>query len=406
VRCVGCEMELQGPARHCQWCGREVPRHQVEETSQVSALKDGAPSIELPATPAAPPSKGEAASPKAEPDADAFWYAPAPSAAPAPGSSGGAPVKAESPRALPTTAATPTTDRVAGVRSETVGTAAVKTDANLLKQAKIEAAHAQKALKSAVVSKGPHIPAAPPRGRHPIVLAAVAVVGVAIGVGAIWVGMHNDAATARAQPAATPVAKNTATEVGDAVGRALPRQPPAATTPSAEDPKSTTMASPKASTSSRPRPTTPRAAAVPAAAAPDGAESSTREAAALPSVPTPVIAALVHVAEPAPAPALPVGPFFETKDVNESPRIAARVEPRVPEALRAHSTNDIVIVRALVSQSGHPSRISLLRRSKAGPELDTIVVEAVTQWTFEPARKKGEAVSCWLNFGVQLGGAE
>ena len=58
-------------------------------------------------------------------------------------------------------------------------------------------------------------------------------------------------------------------------------------------------------------------------------------------------------------------------------------------------------MRALVSQSGHPSRISLLRRSKAGPELDTIVVEAVNQWTFAPARKKGEAVSCWFNFAYK-----
>jgi TonB family protein len=121
---------------------------------------------------------------------------------------------------------------------------------------------------------------------------------------------------------------------------------------------------------------------------------------------TPVIAAPVHVAETAPPPAPPVGPFFETKDVNESPRIAARVEPRVPEALRARSMNDIVIVRALVSQSGRPSRVSLLRRSKAGPELDTIVVEAVNQWTFAPARKKGEAVSCWFNFAIPVSGAD
>ena len=89
-------------------------------------------------------------------------------------------------------------------------------------------------------------------------------------------------------------------------------------------------------------------------------------------------------------------------------RRASRLEwsRRVPEALRARSINDIVIVRALVSQSGHPSRISLLRRSKAGPELDTVVVEAVNQWTFAPARKKGEAVSCWFNFAVQVSGAD
>jgi TonB family protein len=101
-----------------------------------------------------------------------------------------------------------------------------------------------------------------------------------------------------------------------------------------------------------------------------------------------------------------VGPFFETKDVNDSPRVATRVEPRLPAELRAREIKEIVIVRALVSQSGRPSRVSLLRRSKAGPQLDKVVVEAVNQWTFAPARKKGEPVSCWFNFGVPVGRAE
>jgi TonB family protein len=92
--------------------------------------------------------------------------------------------------------------------------------------------------------------------------------------------------------------------------------------------------------------------------------------------------------------------------VNESPRVATRVEPRLPSALRARKINEIVIVRALVSQSGHPSQVSLLRRSKAGPELDDVVLAAVNEWTFSPARKKGEAVSCWFNFGVSVGRPE
>jgi hypothetical protein len=38
-----------------------------------------------------------------------------------------------------------------------------------------------------------------------------------------------------------------------------------------------------------------------------------------------------------------------------------------------------------------------------GRPLDEAVVAAVTQWTFSPARKRGEAVSCWYNIGVPLG---
>jgi len=98
-----------------------------------------------------------------------------------------------------------------------------------------------------------------------------------------------------------------------------------------------------------------------------------------------------------------LGPFFETTDVNESPRIVTRVEPQLPDELRTRPLNEIVIVRVLVSQGGHPSRISLLRRSKTGVRLDNAVIAALNQWTFSPARKRGEPVSCWFNFGVPVG---
>jgi len=110
------------------------------------------------------------------------------------------------------------------------------------------------------------------------------------------------------------------------------------------------------------------------------------------------------VAPPLPAPSTaPLRPFFETMDVNESPQVTSRVEPQLPDDLRPRELNDIVVVHLLVSQSGHPSSLSLLRRSKAGRSLDDAVLAAVKQWTFSPARKKGEAVSCWLNVGVPVG---
>jgi TonB family protein len=83
-----------------------------------------------------------------------------------------------------------------------------------------------------------------------------------------------------------------------------------------------------------------------------------------------------------------------------------RVEPQLPSNLPVRQLNDIVVVRVLVSQTGHPFRISLLRRSKLGPSWDRAVVEAVEQWTFSAARKGGEPVSCWYNIGVPLLGAD
>jgi protein TonB len=110
------------------------------------------------------------------------------------------------------------------------------------------------------------------------------------------------------------------------------------------------------------------------------------------------------VAAPAPEPepaAAPVGPFFETRQVNETPQIASRIEPRIPDDVQG-PINDVVIVRVLVSQTGQASLVSVLRRSRTGVSLDDAVVAAVKQWTFSPARKRGEAVSCWYHVGVPI----
>ncbi len=110
----------------------------------------------------------------------------------------------------------------------------------------------------------------------------------------------------------------------------------------------------------------------------------------------------VAAPEPKPEPpAAPVGPFFEQRDVNEAPRVATRVEPQVPDELRGQ-LNEVVIVRVLVTQAGHPLMVNLLRKSKAGASLDNAIVAAVKQWTFVPARKRGEAVSCWYHLGVPV----
>lgn len=146
------------------------------------------------------------------------------------------------------------------------------------------------------------------------------------------------------------------------------------------------------------------------------AKLTTREAApvAVPLVATeaPALETLAPAALPiAPAPptpepvAAPVGPLFEMSQVNEPPRIASQVQPRLPDVLQG-PLNDVVIVRVLVSQAGHPSTINLLRRSRAGAVLDDAVIAAVKQWTFSPARKHGQAVSCWFNVGVPLRRAE
>jgi hypothetical protein len=48
------------------------------------------------------------------------------------------------------------------------------------------------------------------------------------------------------------------------------------------------------------------------------------------------------------------------------------------------------------------SVVNVLRRSRIGVAVDDAVVAAVKQWTFSPARKKGEPVSCWYHVGVPI----
>lgn len=119
----------------------------------------------------------------------------------------------------------------------------------------------------------------------------------------------------------------------------------------------------------------------------------------------PQTAVMAAAAAPVPAPTAPTGKFFEPTEVDEPPQVASRVEPRLPPDL-PQLRSDLVVVRVLVSQSGHPFRVSLLRKSRLGRALDEAVIEAVTQWTFAPARKRGEAVNAWYHIGVPLGGGD
>jgi TonB family protein len=126
-----------------------------------------------------------------------------------------------------------------------------------------------------------------------------------------------------------------------------------------------------------------------------------------PETPAPLpTSAPAQVAAAAPRPStLPTGRFFERNDVDQPPQVATRVEPKLPANVPARLRSGAVVVRVLVSRTGHPFLVSLLRGSMLGRQSDEAVVAAVTQWTFSPARKRGEPVNCWFNIGVPLGRA-
>ena len=283
--------------------------------------------------------------------------------------------------------------RTEPIRIEPVRIEPAKPQAALLPEIKTEAAYvprvASKAPTPAPVNKRPAVPVPPQRRGHRVAFAAAAVFLGAIGVGAYWLRTHEQAVLVPAEQP-TLVAKDLTAE----------RQPPVKhvsteATPAVQVRKSATAPTP---VSVRPKPAGPAPAPIAAVPVPN----LVTEAPAPPPPAPEVVAAVSPPAPPAPA----SGPFFETTDVNEMPKVATRVEPLLPDELRARPVNEIVVVRVLVSQGGHPSRVNLLRRSKAGLRLDNAIIAAVNQWTFSPARKRGQAVSCWFNFGVPVGGAD
>ena len=261
-----------------------------------------------------------------------------------------------------------------------------------------------------------------PRGLRAEVVAAAAVLVVAVvGVptGALWLQRQVAAKKAAAAQATEEPAPAPAPQKSAPVARTVT---PAAGVQTQPDVPAVQAAQPEPRPAPPSRPTMaarPQQAVAPARAvrAPKAPVKGDRQAAAATQPVAPVVAtamapapAAVVVPPPAPVvqqplavvPEAPSGKLFDQSEVDVTPRIASRVDPRLPGNLTGRPGGDVVVVRILVSQSGHAFRVNLLRRSRLGPSVDEAVVEAVKQWTFTPARKRGEAVSCWFNVGVSL----
>jgi len=165
------------------------------------------------------------------------------------------------------------------------------------------------------------------------------------------------------------------------------------------------VAAPAAPVEPEPVPTPPAASGarkpVAASSGPAGKRKVVDPRSTVTTTPQPEVLPAAPAAVNLPRPK-PTGQLFQPSEVNEAPRVMRRIEPRIPAALRGRKLDEIVVVRALVSKDGLPSRVTLLRRSKAGATLDDAVVAAVNQWSFTPALKEGEPVNSWFNFAVPV----
>jgi TonB family protein len=84
-------------------------------------------------------------------------------------------------------------------------------------------------------------------------------------------------------------------------------------------------------------------------------------------------------------------------EMDEPPEALERVPPDYPTWARNRNVSGTVMVQALVGRDGRVKRTLVV---KSIPELDDYAVAAVKQWTFKPARAKGEPVAVWVTVPV------
>jgi len=90
------------------------------------------------------------------------------------------------------------------------------------------------------------------------------------------------------------------------------------------------------------------------------------------------------------------------KIVDEIPKVVKRVPPKYPKAASKRGEQGMVFVRALVKKDGTPIQVAVASGKGVSPELDRAAVEAVSQWTFEPAKSKGKPVAVWIVIPVKF----
>jgi protein TonB len=157
-----------------------------------------------------------------------------------------------------------------------------------------------------------------------------------------------------------------------------------------EERQKSSPAGPPGGTAVRPAPAEPEAPAhkevVVEAAQPTPSPPPRAEPTAAPTA-VPTAVAETRVAPP------------ETQGEAETPpKILRVVKPNYPQlALRARMRG-IVLLRVLVSETGTPERIEVLKEGGGG--LTEAAISAVRRWTFEPARRNGQAVKSWTTVPI------
>jgi TonB family protein len=247
----------------------------------------------------------------------------------------------------------------------------------------------------------PSLSVAEPSSRAPLIVGGLLAAAVLAGGAYYFLAARKPSAALASAPAPAPAAKATPT--------LLPELAPTPVGPTAamseaqfreEVARRLALEVQKLETGARDRAAAGGGApvvTVPAvAAAPVPAEPT-----ALPE-PTPVPAAPVVEAaarpEPTARPATRAGALVALEEVDKPPSIARIVKPVYPRLALQARVGGTVVLRVLVSETGTPAEITVLKEGRAG--LTEAAVRAVRDWTFQPAVKDGVPVKTWISVPI------
>ncbi|HEX7185522.1 MAG TPA: energy transducer TonB [Thermoanaerobaculia bacterium] len=84
----------------------------------------------------------------------------------------------------------------------------------------------------------------------------------------------------------------------------------------------------------------------------------------------------------------------------QPPELLRRVDPVYPDSVRRKAIAGIGIFELVINEKGRICTIRVLRG--LDPRVDAAMVDAVRQWTFRPARRKGKPVAVAYVVTVRL----
>ena len=118
---------------------------------------------------------------------------------------------------------------------------------------------------------------------------------------------------------------------------------------------------------------------------------------------TPTLPRGTELPGPVPVPdALLPKKIYDLADVEERPSTREAAEPEYPAAARAARLEESVVLRVLIGADGKALRAEVLSSSSAGIGFEEAAVQAALRSNYSPARRRGEAVPCWLPSAIHF----